>query len=277
MKDVEKNGNVEKLTLKKLEAIENQINENKKKGQKQPNSNNKKGKGVKNNNSIIDTPIKANQVISDEEIEELKKKQTKSKEKKKKKTKESKTEEQNIDNKTIEIEKAKTAVSENENSNTEKKEENQEIEGEKLDAISKELRLIKIENEKRKHPILIKVFTNIVIAIVFVLYIYLIMMLPQIIGKENFILSLKIASLVLAFISVVLLEIGFNKKKSGCTFHSIEFFVIAGYSLTLSIFVEFESELTKTFQIVFVCLILVYFLIKSIIDAKESIKNIKLK
>ncbi len=181
-----------------------------------------------------------------DEIKEEKKKPTK----KKAQTKEeiSKTEEVKKENSVAEESKPKTRrkkvvkeesqVSEGTSIKEEEKEEtalakvkDQEgsisIEPEKLEEIGKVIEKQKTVPKIHQKKMMQRVFDNLILAIVFLLYFFFINLGAMHIGQETFLVDLYVFSLFTLAISIYLFEVAYKKDKGRIAIHGIEVLIMA--------------------------------------------------
>lgn len=130
----------------------------------------------------------------------------------------------------------------------------------------------KIVNEYTK-KINKKVFENIIIAIIFVLYFYFIYLGSQNIESKIYITDLKVFSLGLLTIAIIIFEYSYKKDNGSLSIHGIEVLILA--IITLFLVYIYSLYINRTYILIIVSMSiasLIYFLIKSIVVYRKMKK-----
>lgn len=142
-----------------------------------------------------------------------------------------------------------------------------------------------MEEEKENNKLIRKkIFKNLIIAIAMMIY-FIIINFSYIRVDENLLLhGIKIASLVILFISIVTFEIAYNKDSGSIAINGIEVLVLAIHTLTIRIVVnkfkiDFDKYIlysTYTFAIYYVLKSMIIYTIekKKYLDSLSDIHEI---
>lgn len=155
--------------------------------------------------------------------------------------------------------------------------EKERLEKEKQENIEKLADVIK--NKKKvsstgANAIKKKIFENLVIAILCVIYFYVVLQCSQSFETLSFLFYLKIASGILLGLSIIIFEISYRNDNDSLAIHGIEILIVAIISLFIiylySLFVN-RTFVTIIISISFISTI--YFIIKSVIIWYKSKKK----
>lgn len=123
-----------------------------------------------------------------------------------------------------------------------------------------------MEEEKENNKLIRKkIFKNLIIAIAMMIY-FIIINFSYIRVDENLLLhGIKIASLVILFISIVTFEIAYNKDSGSIAINGIEVLVLAIHTLTIRIVVnKFKIDFDK-YVLYSTYTFAIYYVLKSMI------------
>lgn len=123
-----------------------------------------------------------------------------------------------------------------------------------------------MEEEKENNKLIRKkIFENLIIAIAMMIY-FIIINFSYIRVDENLLLhGIKIASLVILFISIVTFEIAYNKDSGSIAINGIEVLVLAIHTLTIRIVVnKFKIDFDK-YVLYSTYIFAIYYVLKSMI------------
>lgn len=123
-----------------------------------------------------------------------------------------------------------------------------------------------MEEEKENNKLIRKkIFENLIIAIAMMIY-FIIINFSYIRVDENLLLhGIKIASLVILFISIVTFEIAYNKDSGSIAINGIEVLVLAIHTLTIRIVVnKFKIDFDK-YVLYSTYAFAIYYVLKSMI------------
>ena len=124
----------------------------------------------------------------------------------------------------------------------------------------------KMEEEKENNKLIRKkIFENLIIAIAMMLY-FIVINFSYIRVDENLLLQgIKIASLVILFMSIVTFEIAYNKDSGSIAINGIEVLVLAIHTLTIRIVVnKFKIDFDK-YVLYSTYTFAIYYVLKSMI------------
>lgn len=155
----------------------------------------------------------------------------------------------------------------------EKSEKSSGIKENELEVIREEIRLTKLSIRSRRSPTYTKIFKNILIGIVTIIYIYLLTVGYEAIGFRNYFNIIKYGNIVLAIIGILIMERGYHKKSLMTISNGLETIFIGG--LTLVIVNLFNNHYTKisSFEVYSIIIVTLYFLLKSVFIAINDYKN----
>lgn len=204
------------------------------------------------------------EVLNDENINEIKEIKEEIKEEKKEDKKEK------VEEKTeIKTEDKSTEKKENESSNLPVEKEVNEISKddiEKLEKIKDEMKSSKRKNRTKETEYKFKlIFINILIAIAMTIFLALVMLGYQRMGKEELITDLKFFIVFAVLLGIVLLEIAYRKDSGNIFLNGLEVMGIGGVSIYI---LDLLSKNTEDifFKINIIMAVIVgYYLIKSLI------------
>lgn len=140
-------------------------------------------------------------------------------------------------------------------------------------------KLEKVIEEKKSIPKEIKekisanTFENIIFAVIVFVYLGALNLGMANIPTENYLMDLKVFSILLLVTTIIMLEVAYKRDKANLWLHSVEFMIIAIFTLYL---IYFYSMYYNTFgNIVFsfgaVCFI--YYAIKIFVLKRKTIKD----
>lgn len=146
----------------------------------------------------------------------------------------------------------------------EEQEETISIEPEKLEEIGKVIQKQKTVPQMHQKKMMQRVFENLILAIIFLLYFFFINLGAMHIGEETFLVDLQVFSLFTLAISIYLFETAYKKDKGRIAIHGIEVLVMAIITLLSLYLFQMQKDmfpiLLNTASLVFA----VYFVGKSI-------------
>lgn len=123
----------------------------------------------------------------------------------------------------------------------------------------------KISNEDTK-KIKRKVFENLLIAIIFVIYLYLIYLGSQNIETSIYLTDLKVFSISLLVVAIIIFEYSYKNDNGNMCIHGIEVLILA--IITLFLIYIYSLFINRAFSLIITLIIIlyvIYFTIKSII------------
>lgn len=166
--------------------------------------------------------------------------------------------------------------------NEKRKEKEKQQNIQKMEEIIKDKKKISIEDTKN---IKRKIFENLSITIVFVIYFYLLYLGSQNIETSIYLTDLKVFSMGLLIVSIIIFEYSYKKDDGNMCIHGIEVLVLAIITLFSIYMYSIFINRTFTFIIILISIVtIMYFTIKSIIilfkmkkqylKSKDDIKEI---
>lgn len=121
-------------------------------------------------------------------------------------------------------------------------------------------------DEKENNKIINKkVFENVIIAIILMIYFIVINYLNNILNVEKINLILKIISMVLMTLGIVIFEIAYKKESGKLTINGIEAIIIAAHTLSTSYVVKVNDFYFNNYILVSSYIVSIYYIMKSII------------
>ena len=148
--------------------------------------------------------------------------------------------------------------------------------------------LEKVFEEKKKFPIEIKerinhmAFKNIVIAAIIIIYFAALYFGMMNISTENYLIILRVISIILLALTIIIFEVGYNKDNGQMWLYGTEISVIAIFSLYLTYLYSFFYANFGSLLLSVSIFCLIYYAIKIIIlqrkiekEYKKSITDIK--
>ena len=118
---------------------------------------------------------------------------------------------------------------------------------------------------EKKTKINKNIFENIIIAVSIILYFITINFAYYRIEENTVLMVLKIASMVLLFLTIVLFEIAYKKDSGKLAIHGIEVLVIASHVLSLSYVVELKQLQFTTYILISAITFVLYYILKAMI------------
>ena len=132
-----------------------------------------------------------------------------------------------------------------------------------------------MEKEKENNKLIIKkIFVNIIIAISIMLYFILINFSHQRMKEDFLIKGIKIASLIVLFISILIFEIAYNKDSGKLAINGIEVLVLSFHTLTIYYIVNRFNILFETYILFSTYIFAIYYILKSILIYTNKKENI---
>ena len=126
---------------------------------------------------------------------------------------------------------------------------------------------------KKKAFLSAKVYINIILAVVVMLYFILINFAYNRTIEENLILGLKIASGLILMLGIFFLEIAYNKDSGRLAVHAIELLVLAGFTLSIEHIVQVKKLLFTDYVLFSSYIFSAYYIFKAaIVYTKERKK-----
>ena len=168
---------------------------------------------------------------------------------------------------------------------TNKQEKENQKNIEKIEEVIKNKKKVGVQQSKE---IKSKIFENVIIAIVFLLYFYLLYLGSQNIESSVFFTDLKVFAFGILIVAIIIFEISYKKDSGNLCIHGIETLILAIVNLFL-VYV-YTLEVSKTFTLIIAIIssiYFVYFIIKTVVlclkmkkkfikskdDIKEIVKN----
>lgn len=133
----------------------------------------------------------------------------------------------------------------------------------------------KLIQEKKKIPknvkdkINAKVFENMVLAAIILVYLAALNIGMGNIPTDTYIIDLKVFSMLLLAVTIIIFEIGYKKDDAGLWLHGVEVMVVAIFTLYLIYFYSMYYATYGTLLISTAIVFLIYFAIKMIITRKR--------
>lgn len=159
--------------------------------------------------------------------------------------------------------------------NNKRKEKEKQKNIEKIEKIIKDKH--KIENEVTQQ-IKRKIVENFIIAIIFIIYLYLLYLGSQNIETSIYLTDLKVFSIGLVIVAIIIFEYSYKKDSGIMCIHGIEVLVI-GIVTLFSIYI-YSLNVNRIFSLIITfiaILVIIYFIIKCIIILfkmkKQSLKS----
>lgn len=138
------------------------------------------------------------------------------------------------------------------------------IEPEKLEEIEKVIKKQKTMPQMHQKKMMQRVFENIVLAVVFMLYFFFINMGAMHIGEETFLTDLHVFSLFILAVSIYLFEVAYQKDKGRIAIHGIEVLVMAIITLLSLYLYQMKKEQFPILLNIASFIFAIYFVGKSI-------------
>lgn len=134
-----------------------------------------------------------------------------------------------------------------------------------------------MEKEKEKNKIIRKkVFENLILAIVIMLYFVGLNVTYKNIDKDMFSIIIKSVSLIILFISIVIFEIAYHKDSGKVAITAIELLILAIHALTSFQVVNKYNILFEVYIVLSTYAFTIYYVLKSIIIyTNENSKYLK--
>lgn len=158
--------------------------------------------------------------------------------------------------------------------NNKKKEKEKQENIQKMGEVIKNKNRIAVETSKKIKK---KIFENLIIAIIFSIYLYFIYLGSQNIEANVFLTDLKVFSFGLLIIAIILFEYSYKKDNGNLCIHGIEILILA--IITLFLIYIYSLYINRTFSLIITSISIfsiIYFVIKSIIIFFR-IKNVDFK
>lgn len=166
--------------------------------------------------------------------------------------------------------------------NSKKKEKEKQENIQKMGEVIKNKNKITVEASKK---IKSKIFENLIIAIVFALYLYFLYLGSQNIESSIYLTDLKVFAFGILIVAIIIFEISYKKDNDSLCIHGIEILILA--IITLFLIYTYSMVVNRAFSLI-ICSIsviyIIYFTIKSLIiwykmkkqyfKAKDDIKEI---
>lgn len=109
-----------------------------------------------------------------------------------------------------------------------------------------------------------KVFENVIIAIILMIYFIVINYLNDILDYEKVNLILKILSMVIMTVGIIIFEIAYKKDSGKLAINGIEAIIIASHTLSISYVVKVNDFYFNNYILVSSYIISIYYIMKSI-------------
>ena len=110
-----------------------------------------------------------------------------------------------------------------------------------------------------------KVFENIVIAVILILYFIIINFLYNEIQLEKIILILKISAITYMCLSIILFEIAYRKDSGKLALNAIEALVVSGHTLSVTYVISLKNIEFCNYILISSYIISIYYVMKDII------------
>ena len=148
-----------------------------------------------------------------------------------------------------------------------------------LSVIREEIEHTRFNMKLKRSPSYTKIFKNIIIAILMIVYMYLLIVGYDLIGFDSYFKVISILQYVLVGLGLILIEIGYQKNNLMVSSHGLEFVLLSIITLILVNLFSINYIHISKYEVGYIILITVYFLIKSIIiryiDYKKEEKKIE--
>ncbi len=126
---------------------------------------------------------------------------------------------------------------------------------------------------KKKALMSAKVYINIILAVIIMLYFLLINFAYYRTSEENLILGLKMASGLILMLGIFFLEIAYNKDSGRLAIYSIELLVLSGFTLSIEHIVKINKFKFTDFIFFSSCFFSLYYVLKAIIVYTQERKK----
>lgn len=148
-----------------------------------------------------------------------------------------------------------------------------------LSVIREEIEHTRFNMKLKRSPSYTKIFKNIIIAILMIVYMYLLIVGYDLIGFDSYFKVISILQYVLVGFGLILIEIGYQKNNLMVSSHGLEFVLLSIITLILVNLFSINYIHISKYEVGCIIVITVYFLIKSIIiryiDYKKEEKKIE--
>ena len=148
-----------------------------------------------------------------------------------------------------------------------------------LSVIREEIEHTRFNMKLKRSPSYTKIFKNIIIAILMIVYMYLLIVGYDLIGFDSYFKFISILQYVLVGLGLILIEIGYQKNNLMVSSHGLEFVLLSIITLILVNLFSINYIHISKYEVGCIIVITVYFLIKSIIiryiDYKKEEKKIE--
>lgn len=148
-----------------------------------------------------------------------------------------------------------------------------------LSVIREEIEHTRFNMKLKRSPSYTKIFKNIIIAILMIVYMYLLIVGYDLIGFDSYFKVISILQYVLVGLGLILIEIGYQKNNLMVSSHGLEFVLLSIITLILVNLFSINYIHISKYEVGCIIVITVYFLIKSIIiryiDYKKEEKKIE--
>ena len=148
-----------------------------------------------------------------------------------------------------------------------------------LSVIKEEIEHTRFNMKLKRSPSYTKIFKNIIIAILMIVYMYLLIVGYDLIGFDSYFKVISILQYVLVGLGLILIEIGYQKNNLMVSSHGLEFVLLSIITLILVNLFSINYIHISKYEVGCIIVITVYFLIKSIviryIDYKKEEKKIE--
>lgn len=149
------------------------------------------------------------------------------------------------------------------------------IQTHELEKIEKEIRNETIIPKEKKDALYKKIFENIIIAIIIVVYFISINLCYKLIKKDIFEVIIKVSNMIFIICAVCIFEYAYKKESVKYTIKGIEMLVLAISALiTMQIYWSYNDIFIKAITIM-ALLFSIYYVVKSIIEYVKYRKEIK--
>ena len=142
-----------------------------------------------------------------------------------------------------------------------------------LSVIREEIEHTRFNMKLKRSPSYTKIFKNIIIAILMIVYMYLLIVGYDLIGFDSYFKVISILQYVLVGLGLILIEIGYQKNNLMVSSHGLEFVLLSIITLILVNLFSINYIHISKYEVGCIILITVYFLIKSIIIRYIDYKN----
>lgn len=147
--------------------------------------------------------------------------------------------------------------------NSKRKEKEKQENIQKMEEVIKNKKKIVNHYTKKIHK---KIIENLLYAIIFIIYLYLLYLGSQNIETSIFLTDLKVFSFGLLVLAIILFERSYKKDDGNLSMHGIEILILA--IITLFLIYVYSLFISRTFSVIIVSISIVcilYYVIKSII------------